>query len=71
MPGGEAGFSKERTAGGRGAVSVHTGCFHVQKNCKPDEEQTWPLSFRERDGNRCFGKKDKTRHLVYNSCSEV
>lgn len=27
---------------------------------------------RERDGNGCFSKKkDKTRDLVYNGCSEV
>lgn len=35
----------ERRGGGGG---VYMGCFHVWSNCKPAEEQTWPLSLRER-----------------------
>lgn len=55
----------EPAAGGKG-----WGC--VQKNCKADEEQTWPLSSRKR-WELVFQekKKDKTRDRVYNRCSEV
>lgn len=56
----------EPAAGGK-------GWFCVQKNCRADEEQTWPLSSRKRWELEFQEKKkkDKTRDHVYNSCSEV
>lgn len=72
-PSGEAGSSKGWTwrelLEEGGSISIHTGCFHIQRNFKPEEEQTWPLSFREMGVSVLA--KDKSRDHVYNSCSDV
>lgn len=72
-PSGEAGSSKGWTwrelLEEGGSMSIHTGCFHVQRNFKPDEEHTWPLSFREMGVSVLA--KDRSRDRVYNSCSDV
>lgn len=58
MPGGEASSSKERTAGGKRWFQSTHRLFSHSENCKPDEEQTWPLSFRETEmGISVSGKK--------------
>lgn len=47
-------------------VSVYTQfVFTFGKNCKADEEQTWLLSFRERDGNQCCRTKKTKPETLY------